>query len=154
MYNANQKKNPLIYGAVFASGTAQIKGNGKLIDFDINMRSEPKTTIYLGFMNKNSAMDHDFITFVDKSKLAVNVDFTSTHPLNIIHETDKGAEPRMNFSLDIIPDADIELIMDPIAGDHIKGNASGSLQIQYGTRSDLRMYGDVNIVQGNYNFSL
>jgi len=32
MYNANQKKNPLIYGTVFASGTAQIKGNGKLID--------------------------------------------------------------------------------------------------------------------------
>ena len=60
----------------------------------------------------------------------------------------------MNFLLDITPDADIELIMDPIAGDRIKGNASGSLQIQYGTRSDLRMYGDVNIVQGNYNFSL
>ena len=42
----------------------------------------------------------------------------------------------------------------PDSGDRIKGNASGSLQIQYGTRSDLRMYGDVNIVQGNYNFSL
>ena len=40
--------------------------------------------------------------------------------------------------------------MDPIAGDRIKGNASGSLQIQYGTRSDLRMYGDVNIVQDVY----
>ena len=38
MYNANQKKNPLIYGTVFASGTAQIKGNGKLIDFDINLK--------------------------------------------------------------------------------------------------------------------
>lgn len=154
MYNANQKKNPLIYGTVFASGTAQIKGNGKLIDFDINMKSEPKTAIYLDFMNKNSATDYDFITFVDKSKLAANVDSTSTHPLNIVHETDEGAELRMNFLLDITPDADIELIMDPIAGDRIKGNASGSLQIQYGTRSDLRMYGDVNIVQGNYNFSL
>ena len=74
--------------------------------------------------------------------------------MNIVHETDEGAELRMNFLLDITPDADIELIMDPIAGDRIKGNASGSLQIQYGTRSDLRMYGDVNIVQGNYNFSL
>ena len=86
--------------------------------------------------------------------MAANVDSTSTHPLNIVHETDEGAELRMNFLLDITPDADIELIMDPIAGDRIKGNASGSLQIQYGTRSDLRMYGDVNIVQGNYNFSL
>ena len=50
--------------------------------------------------------------FVDKSKLAANVDSTSTHPLNIVHETDEGAELRMNFLLDITPDADIELIMD------------------------------------------
>ena len=55
-----------------------------------------------------------------KSKLAANVDSTSTHPLNIVHETDEGAELRMNFLLDITPDADIELIMDPIAGDRIK----------------------------------
>lgn len=79
------------------------------------MKSEPKTAIYLDFMNNNSATDYDFITFVDKSKLAANVDSTSTHPLNIVHETDEGAELRMNFLLDITPDADIELIMDPIA---------------------------------------
>lgn len=155
MYNASQKKNPLIYGTVFASGAAQIKGNGKLIDFDINMKSEPKTAIYLDFMNNNTATDYDFITFVDKKKLSATTDSTSTHPLNILHEEEEeGAEMRMNFLLDITPEANIELIMDPVAGDRIKGNASGSLQIQYGTKSDLRMYGDVNIVQGNYNFSL
>ena len=45
------------------------KGNGKLIDFDINMKSEPKTAIYLDFMNNNSATDYDFITFVDKKQV-------------------------------------------------------------------------------------
>lgn len=60
----------------------------------------------------------------------------------------------MNFLLDINPDANIELIMDPIAGDKITGNCSGSMQIEYGTKTDLRMYGNMGIVSGNYNFSL
>ena len=66
----------------------------------------------------------------------------------------EGAELRMNFLLDITPDADIELIMDPVAGDKITGNCNGRLQIQYGTKTDLRMYGNIGIVQGNYIFSL
>jgi hypothetical protein len=60
----------------------------------------------------------------------------------------------MNFTLDVTPDADIELVMDPVAGDKIKGYGSGSLQIEYGTKTDLRMYGLFNILKGNYNFSL
>ena len=154
MYDVNKKKNPLIYGTVFGSGTAQIKGNGKLIDFDINMQSAPKTSIYLDFMNNNSATDYDFITFIDKDSLIAENDSLKDAKINIAPANDEGAELRMNFLLDITPDAHIELIMDPVAGDCIKGSASGSLQIQYGTRSDLRMYGDVNIIEGNYNFSL
>ncbi len=154
MYDADQKKNPLIYGTVFASGTARIQGNRRLVDFDINLRNEPNTSVYLDFINNNRATDYDFITFVDKSELPHATDSAAFSPPDLADQPEEGAELRMNFSLDITPDANIELIMDPVAGDRIKGNASGSLQIQYGTRSDLKMYGDVNIVEGDYNFSL
>ena len=125
-----------------------------MVDFDINLQSEPNTSVYLDFINNNRAGDYDFITFVDKSKLSPTSDSTAITPIDLANNPEEGAELRMNFMLDITPDANIELIMDPVAGDRIKGNASGSLQIQYGTSSDLRMYGDVNIVEGNYNFSL
>lgn len=155
MYNASQKQNPLIFGTVFGSGTARIKGNGKVVDFDINMRNEPKTSVYLDFMNNNRAEEYDFITFIDKKKLAATTDSIARDSLHIPYfNDDDGAELRMNFLLDITPDANIELIMDPVGGDRIKGNASGSLQVQYGTKTDLRMYGGVNIISGNYNFSL
>lgn len=155
MYNATQKKNPLIFGTVFGSGTARIKGNGKLVDFDINMRSEPKTSVYLDFMNNTRAEEYDFITFIDKKKLAATPDSLVRDSLRMAHlAQDEGAELRMNFLLDITPDANIELIMDPVGGDRIKGSASGSLQVQYGTKTDLRMYGGVHIINGNYNFSL
>lgn len=154
MYDATRKHNPLIYGTVFGSGSARIKGNEKLVDFDINMRSEPDTKVYLDFLNNNSAEEYDFITFVDKKK-QLTVDSLSNDTLRINpFASDKGAELRMNFLLDITPDANIELIMDPVAGDRIKGIGTGSLQVQYGTNTDLRMYGGVNITEGNYNFSL
>ncbi len=155
MYDVPEKQNPMIYGTVYGSGTATIAGNEKLIDFDINMQSEPKTSVYLDFMNNNSVTDYDFISFVDKKKLPKDTTVLSTDSVKTpLFANDEGAELRMNFLLDITPDANIELIMDPIAGDKIRGNASGSLQIQYGTKSDLRMYGGVNIISGNYNFSL
>lgn len=156
VFNATRKLNPLIYGTVFGSGSASIKGNDKLINFDINMRSDPKTSITLDFINNTTAADYDFITFVDKKQLKDLANGTlSRDSLKIVNnEEEEGAEMRMNFLLDITPDAKIELIMDPIAGDKITGNCSGSMQIEYGTKTDLRMYGNMGIVSGNYNFSL
>lgn len=157
VFNATKKHNPLIFGTVFGTGTASVKGNDQVINLDINMRSEPKTNIYLDFMNNSSAAEYDFITFVDKKKLKQSVE-EGTLSLDTLRlpalAHDEGAELRMNFLLDITPDANIELIMDPVAGDKITGNCSGSLQIQYGSKTDLRMFGNVGIVNGNYNFSL
>lgn len=156
MYDVNQKQNSMIYGTVFGSGSALIRGNEKLVDFDINVRNEPNTNIFLDFLKNNSATDYDFITFIDKDHPKSEKDtLTQTSAsTTLANETPGEAELRMNFMLDITPNAHIELIMDPIAGDRIKGSANGSLQIQYGNHSDLRMFGDVNIVEGNYNFSL
>lgn len=158
VFNATQKHNPLIFGTVFGTGTASIKGNDQVINLDINMRSDPKTNIYLNFMNNSSAAEYDFITFVDKKKLKQSIEdgtlSVDSIQIPVLSNENEGAELCMNFLLDITPEANIELIMDPVAGDKITGNCSGSLQIQYGTKTDLRMYGNVGIVSGNYNFSL
>ncbi len=154
VYDASERHNPLIYGTVFGSGTSRIRGNEQLINFDINMRSEPKTSVSLNFMSNSSAAEYDFITFIDKDKITENSSDTITSPRIPTMMTNEGVELRMNFLLDITADANIELIMDPSAGDKIKGNGTGSLQVEYGTKSDMKMYGIFNILSGNYNFSL
>lgn len=157
VFDAPQKQNPLIFGTVFGTGSAAIRGNGQVVNFDINMRSDPKTAITLDFINNSSAADYDFITFVNKRELISQTEIADRDSIRkaiFAPKEDEGAELRMNFMLDITPDAKIDMIMDPVAGDRITGNASGSLQIQYGTKTDLRMYGNVDIVNGSYNFSL
>ncbi|MCD7977842.1 MAG: translocation/assembly module TamB [Tannerellaceae bacterium] len=155
VYDVTERINPLIYGTVFGSGRAGIKGNEKLINFDINMRSDPQTSVSLNFMSGSRAAEYDFITFIDKSKLANGGDSIANDSITVpLFTPDESAELRMNFLLEVTPDANIELVMDPVAGDKIKGFGSGSMQIQYGTKSDLRMYGGFNILSGSYNFSL
>ncbi|MEG2067134.1 MAG: translocation/assembly module TamB domain-containing protein [Tannerellaceae bacterium] len=157
MFDASQKHNPQIFGTVYGTGSARIKGNEQLIDFNINMRSAPKTAINLNFMNQSKATAYDFITFVNKRQIAQAQRDTlqkDSIPTPLLTLEDDDTELRMNFLLDITPDANIELIMDPISGDKIKGTGNGSIQIQYGTKSDLRMYGGFDIQNGNYNFSL
>ena len=160
MFDAPEKHNPVIYGTVYGSGTAAINGNSQLINFDINMQSQPNTHVFLDFMKNSTAAEYDFITFIDKKK--VEEEITQKHneairdsiANEILDTENEGVEMRMNFLLDITPDANIELIMDPNAGDRIKGSGNGSLQIQYGNKSDLRMYGNFTIQEGSYNFSL
>lgn len=154
VYNATETQNPLIHGRVFASGTTSIRGNNRLIDFNINLRSEPNSSIVLNFMDGSKATDYDFITFIDKDHPAeeANPDVSANEASET--EEEDGAELRMNFQLDMTPDASITMLIDPSSGDKIRGEGSGSMQIQYGNRSDLRMYGNYTIVNGVYNFSL
>jgi hypothetical protein len=154
VYNAPEEQNPMISGTVFGSGRYRIQGNEKLILFDINMRSEPKTAVAFNFMGSNTtASTYDFITFQKNSEpeAAAGPDpqaYLTPPP------QDDATEIRMNITLDVTPDAGLELIMDASSGDKIKGYGSGSLQIEYGTKTDLRMYGVFSILSGNYNFSL
>lgn len=155
VYNATEKQNPQIFGTVYGSGTTSIRGNEKLINFDINLRSNPRSNLTLNFMDGSSAAEYDFIKFVDKNNPAPELVDSSLNAVKAIPLADTdGAELRMNFQLDMTPDTNIEMIIDPVSGDKIKANGSGSMQIQYGTKSDLRMYGGYTISSGTYNFSL
>lgn len=158
VYDVPEKKNPMIFGSVYGTGGTKISGNEKVINFDINMQSAPKTAISFNFMGGSKASEYDFITFIDKKKLLAQdttaIDVADKTASNGINGEDDETEIRMNMLLDITPDANIELVMDPTAGDRLKANGTGSMQIEYGTKSDLRMYGGVNINSGSYNFSL
>ena len=153
VYDKAEYEEPMIFGTVFGRGSASILGNEQVIDFDINMRSAPNSTVTFNFMTSSTASDYDFISFVNKNgQETISADSVRKDIITI--PTNTGAEIRMNLLVDITPDASITLVMDPTAGDKIKGHGTGSLQVQYGTNTDLKMYGIVDIIDGSYNFSL
>ncbi|MDR2040869.1 MAG: translocation/assembly module TamB, partial [Tannerella sp.] len=152
LYDAPERINPQIYGMVYSSGNARIRGDEQLVTIDATLRSNPKTNLEFNFMNSSTAGDYDFIRFRDPPAGTAprQTATTAATPAN-----SDGVAVRLNCLVEVTPEASLGLVMDPVSGDRIRGNGSGDMQIAYDSRTDLlTMHGGYTIRNGNYNFSL
>ena len=151
-YNTTSTHMPLIYGTIYAGGAINIQGDSKLINFDINAQTRQKTDVNFDFLSNSSATDYNFITFIDKQKQTANAKDSIENNFPLAEEN--KVKLRFNVLADVTPDARLTLIMDKTSDDKIQGYGNGNFQVQYGTDSDFKMYGGLNITSGVYNFSL
>ena len=155
VYDITERVNPEMYGTAFVSGTAKIEGTEENIYIDGSLRSEAGTSLGFNFSENTTVKDYDFITFTEKS-----ADESSNETNNNILITEKNGRNnssmgyQFNFNVNVTPDAQIELMMDPSSGDKIRGNGNGNVQILYGNQTDMQMFGNYLISGGIYNFSL
>lgn len=151
VYNVTKEQNPIFYGTVFGSGKGSIGGDEKAVDINISMRTEDKTLVRMNFMEE-FVNEYSFITYKDKGKSTDTIPKAATHPLNSV-KTNSGMAINMNFYIDATPDAIVELVMDPVGGDIIRGSGSGALQFQWDLKSSPLLFGTYNINRGSYNFT-
>lgn len=152
LYNITEKQNPLFSGKVFASGKGSIGGDEKGVNIDISMRTEEKTAVRLNFM-EDVINEYTFITYKDPQYKTDTLSSTDKPPGSNVIKTDSGMDINMNFYIDATPDAVVELVMDPVGGDVIRGSGSGALQFTWSTKSAPRLYGTYLINRGSYNFT-
>lgn len=162
-YDTNEAINPIWYGTVFGNGGGRITGYPGQVDIMIDMSTAPKSRFTFVLSDTEDAEDYKFLTFTDKKKERHQAEQPDT-----THEIEKLFKKRIvdnlqnsssAFNIDIrttiTPDAEMILVMDPIAGDCIKAFGSGALQIAYGSSNDkMTMYGKYTLEKGSYNFSL
>jgi hypothetical protein len=60
----------------------------------------------------------------------------------------------LNFQLEITPDAQFQIIFDESVGDMMKGSGKGHINMEINNLSSFNMYGQVELVRGNYLFTL
>ena len=157
VYDIPERINPEIFGKVYASGVAKIDGNEKNVLVEGNVRSDEGTSVGFNFSNNSKVEDYDFITFIDaqtdKDSIESRGEADGNNAIpSPINNTEMGYQ--LNFLVNVTPDAQIELMMDPSSGDRIRGNGTGNIQVQYGNQSDIQMFGNYLISGGIYNFSL
>ncbi len=140
--NTNYKMNPYYYGKAFITGDVMVEYD-TINDFRINVeaKSEKGTDITLPLYGTEEVVLQDFITF--------NTDTNE----NDEYEVDlEGIN--MEISLDLTEDADIQLVFDEIVGDAMKGNGSGHIDMMIDQFYDFYMYGEYQIAEGSYLFTL
>ena len=152
VYDIAERVNPQIYGMAYVSGTAKIDGTEENIYIEGNVRSDRGTSVGFNFSENTTVKDYDFISFAEKTESG-----TDNKPGANSDKSGNGGNSmgyQFNFNVNVTPDAQIELMMDPSSGDKIRGNGSGNIQVQYGNQSDVQMFGSYLISGGVYNFSL
>lgn len=162
VYDTGAKMNPKWYGRVFADGSASLRGRPGLVSLDINMRTASDSEFTLVLDETQTAVDYTFLTFSDRRK----------HLLELADEKEQSFEDRfrkdlkpalrerpdlfsLDMALDVTPGAKLVIVMDPQAGDKIKAEGRGAMQMHYDSDSDeLSLYGKYTLDRGDYNFSL
>ncbi len=163
-YNTTSRQNPDWYGTIYGNGSASITGEPGVVNIGVKMSTAPSSTFTFVLSDMIEVDDLAFITFRDKTPKDETADNDNSDIPAIVRafqnkkvstNTDSPSVYNMDLQVDITPQAQMILVMDPVGGDRIKANGTGNLRMTYGSvDNDLRMYGTYTLDQGSYNFTL
>jgi len=141
--NTGIADNELFYGTANATGSINIKGYLDYIIMNIGLKSEKGTKIYIPLSNPEEVSQSSFITFV-------SIDTTK----NIKDNGPDFSGIELNMDFEVTPDANMYLIFDSKIGDIIEGNGKGNITMTVSPSEDFKMFGNYEIEQGKYLFTL
>ena len=148
--NTQQKDNELFYGTAFATGVTTIKSGPNILSFDISAKTGKGTRVYIPLSSAMSVSEHSFVTFVNPDTARKENDIKQ----QVVKVQPSQSKLEITFDLDVTPEAEVQLLIDPKAGDVIKGRGSGKLNISLNKEGQFKIYGDYIIDQGEYLFTL
>jgi len=146
LLNTTEIDNSLYYGTVYATATTTIKGTPLNFGIDVVGKTEPNTIFVLPMTTTYTSKEASFITFVSQKS---NED--SVQNLNPIKSK---MEYYFKMDIEVTPDAETQIVFDPKVGDLIRGNSLGNIKLEYSSDEELYMYGELEVVEGDYLFTL
>jgi len=138
--NTNYKMNPLYYGDAFVSGDLSINYEN-ILDITINAKSEKGTNITLPLYGSEDVVLKDFVSFVNDGN------FEEEYSVDL-----EGIN--LNLSMDLTDDAEIQLVFDEVVGDVMKATGEGHIDMYIDQFYDFYMFGNYEIIEGSYLFTL
>jgi len=158
--NTTEIDNSLYYGNAYVTGLVNIFGYLNNIYIDANVKTEKITSqdksdkinvlskteytkIFIPLSKTSEVSDNSFITFVKKDTVKTNKNYEIN--LNGI---------RLNFDLEVTPDAEVQLVFDQKVGDVIKAKGTGIIKLNISSTGDFKMFGNYEIENGDYLFTL
>jgi len=157
--NTNQQDNDYFYGRVHASGSARIRGDKKGVKMDIVATTDDDSSFFLPLSSKSNISQANFVTIetpkqpVDTLNYLVRKKMMFERKQKVKNVSAGSLE--IDMALNVRPNADFQLVIDPIVGDIIKGRGEGRLNLRLNPAANIfEMYGDYTIAEGSYLFTL
>ena len=160
--NTKESSDMPFFGTVYGTGNAILMGNA-VQGLDVNIAMTTNRNTNFTYINGNvaSATNNQFIKFIDKTPHRTIQDsvqivsyFDEIQQKRLAQEDDQKTDIRLNILVDATPDANMKIIMDPVAGDYISAKGSGNIRAEFYNKGDVKLFGNYTINQGVYKFSL
>lgn len=141
--NLGEQESELFYGNLIA-GFQNLSISGRLNDVNINIykaRPAAKSHLYLPIGGSNGLNTYSYVSFKNNDTIKV----ATRKPKN-----------KLSIEIDAILNnlAEITMVLDPATGDAINAIGTGNIRIEIPSSNSIRMYGNFNIEEGNYAFTL
>ena len=144
LLNTTKKDNSQFYGTVI--GKALLTLNGPVTDMRMNINAEPSAVdsshIFIPTSTSQEYGKIDYIDFIQYGS-KMEDDYKRRQESNFL----------VNMNLKANPACKIDLILDELTGDIIKGRGNGLLNITVGSKEPLTIRGRYNITDGEYKFN-
>lgn len=170
------------FGTVFADGDVTLSGKPGALTVDLRCRPAAGTVFTYNVSTPDAITDNEFITFVsdgasdrapslppggasDSNSLSEDMSALPRGGREVAlggHEvaeavdesSDEPNDIRVNFDLDITPDAQMRLLMDPRSEDYITLFGNAHIRASFYNKGPFRMYGTYRVDHGTYRLSL
>lgn len=140
--NTEFSEQALYYGDIFFTGDAHLHGPFTNMQIDVIGKTAKGTAMFIPIQYDTAIGDVSYINFVKKER----TDEERDAEVNIV----KGLQ--MSFDLDVTPDAEVEVVVDPESKSYLRGTGAGNLLLEIDTSGSFAMWGDFIAFKGVYNF--
>ena len=144
LINTTYKDNQQFYGRAYGSGSFTLTG--------------PQYDMVMGIDVKASTTDSSYITLPpaqtrETGQTTFMVEKKYGREMTDVEK--RGGESNITYEVNLTatPLVNVEVILDELTGDIIRGRGNGTLKISSGTIAPLRISGRYNIEEGDYNFT-
>lgn len=147
--NTHPEDNPIFYGKIYADGVVHVFGDENVTNLFVNAVSKPHTECNINIPTTATASESNFVNFVKKE-----TDIEKEKKIETTIKSESTSNTKVNIQIEVTPDAEIRLIVDPRAGDMIEAKGSGNLRFEFDNYSDIKVFGTYIIEKGNYLLTL
>lgn len=139
--NTANRTDSLFYGKVFASGTVNVKGSEELIDMKMKITNGRNSSLNIQIPQTSEASVFQNIVYINVPEQdVVN---------QIVAEMPKTLPLSLSVDLNVTPDFQIGVIINPVTGDAMQVKGSGLIAFSYDMQSEImNAFGDYIVSDG------
>ena len=156
-YDTKSYGNDAFYGTAYGTGTCAISGRSGRIDIDIDVTPGKDSFIEYNATSPEAISDQQFITWRDKTPQAAGTDTTTVNtnkPDTTPTAADIPSDIRINFLVNMTPEASLRVLMDKNTNDRISLYGSGTIRAEYFNKGPFDMFGSFLIDHGTYTLTI